>query len=767
MGAEVKGVKGAMRCRFLAAVAVVFAAASVGGAVAGVTTTDTSGTVVADGSKVFPLVLAKGPDAGRTAPDGTDAFAEVASAGATMLKIGPATTAWTSADISDAELQNRAAAAHGLSTWVNLSTVSQAARDALLAQVVSSLKTDPGSSAIGMWKGQDEPFWSKVAPAALQFAYCRTTGRGETAWCGGEPVLDSDHAWVTVEAPRYTAELLAPYSAVTDMHGVDVYPVTLADPAPDLHEVGRWTNTVASITPNHAVWTTLQICASGSYDSASGTYVLPTFAQERYMAYDAIINGARSLAFYGGNIQGCWNAADRTSGWNWTFWSSVLKPLIGELNSMSPLAPALVHTATTQAVTTDDPSTQAISRAGAGQDLWIIAARGGSGSATVRVSGLPAGISSGTVYTERDRSIQVVNGAFTDEFPQWAVHVYRFVPDPSPAVSSFTPASGAPGTAVTILGANLTGATAVEFGAISASYTVVSAGEIDTTVPSGATTAAIGVTTPGGRASSSTPFVVPAEPPPSGGGGGGGGGGSSVPDLSVELVPRATASGPGDANEIIAYIKNSGGAGSLQTHLNVQLPPEIALLGSPSFERGSGCTGTSAIDCFLDYIPNGETTRVILEVRATAAGVQTISATASSDRDSDPSNNTATLTLQVGSPASSPPSPTRTPSHGKTLTGNALANHLTATAFADILNGLGGKDILDGLGGNDILNGGKGNDILNGGPGKDVLNGGPGNDTVRAQDGQRDTIDCGAGRDIVYVDRADRVAKSCEQVHRR
>src|SRR4029077_11414023 len=119
--------------------------------------------------------------------------------------------------------------------------------------------------------------------------------------------------------------------------------------------------------------------------------------------------------------------------------------------------------------------------------------------------------------------------------------------DPAPAVNSFAPVSGAPGTAVTILGANLTGTTAVVFGAVSAPFPVVSAGEITTTVPAGATTAAIGVTTPSGTASSSTPFIVPVAPP-SVGGGGGASGGSSAPDLSVTLVPRVTAIGPGDAN---------------------------------------------------------------------------------------------------------------------------------------------------------------------------------------------------------------------------
>ena len=83
---------------------------------------------------------------------------------------------------------------------------------------------------------------------------------------------------------------------------------------------------MASVTPSRAVWTTLQVCASGSYDS-SGDFVLPTFAQERYMLYDAILNGARSIAFYGGNNPNCSTTTDNQFGWNWSFWNSVLKPL--------------------------------------------------------------------------------------------------------------------------------------------------------------------------------------------------------------------------------------------------------------------------------------------------------------------------------------------------------------------------------------------------------------------------------------------------------
>jgi hypothetical protein len=312
----------------LAAGAALIVAAVVGGAGAAVTGTDGAGTVVLNGAKVFPIVLAKGPDAGSTAPDGADAFATVAAAGVTLLKIGPATTPWTATDISDANTEDRAAATQGLGTWVNLSTVAQAAPgsagDSTLQQVVTSLEADQGAGAVALWKGADEPLWSGIAPGALQFAYCRGTGRGDASWCGGEPALDTDHSWVTVEAPRGTGPQIQPYSAVTDIHGVDMYPVTLQAPTPDLHDVGRWTSTIASVTPSHAVWTTLQVCSSGSYDT-SGRFVLPTLAQERYMAYDAIVNGARSLAFYGGNNPGCWGDSDRQYGWNWTFWNAVLK----------------------------------------------------------------------------------------------------------------------------------------------------------------------------------------------------------------------------------------------------------------------------------------------------------------------------------------------------------------------------------------------------------------------------------------------------------
>jgi hypothetical protein len=401
--------------------------------VAGAATTrlDEHGTILVDGRKVFPIVLAKGPTG--------DELDEVVAAGVNVLKVGPATRPWWPEDVAEALERNREAADRGVYTWVNLATLADATpatpvKDARLREVISTLEKDRSVPALAMWKGADEPQLAGFQPEELQYAYCVATSRGEPSWCGGRPTADEEHLWVTIQAPRGTDEQLAPYSAVTDIHGVDHYPVTFANPDPDLHEIGEWTARIRSVTPSGAVWTTLQVCASGS-SGPDGAFVLPTRRQERYMIYDAILNGARSLAFYGGNINRCWNETDTARGWSWTFWDTVLEGLVREIGADSPLASALVNPGSTETLDSTDAETQVISRQGADEsELWVIAARYGQGAEPVTIRGLPSTVRTGTVYTE-GRSVDVVDGALTDDFSRWDVHVYRFAvpPPPSPA----------------------------------------------------------------------------------------------------------------------------------------------------------------------------------------------------------------------------------------------------------------------------------------------------------------------------------------------
>jgi hypothetical protein len=78
----------------------------------------------------------------------------------------------------------------------------------------------------------------------------------------------------------------------------------------------------------------------------------------------------------------------------------------------------------------------------------------------------------------------------------------------APRISSFTPTSGRVGTNATINGANFTGTTAVKFNGTPAIFTVNSSTRITASVPAGASTGPISVTTAAGTGTSATNFTV-------------------------------------------------------------------------------------------------------------------------------------------------------------------------------------------------------------------------------------------------------------------
>ncbi len=75
-------------------------------------------------------------------------------------------------------------------------------------------------------------------------------------------------------------------------------------------------------------------------------------------------------------------------------------------------------------------------------------------------------------------------------------------------VTSFSPGSGPVGTVVTIQGQALTGVSGVAFNGTQASFTVVSATQLKATVPAGATTGPISVTSPTGSTATTAAFKV-------------------------------------------------------------------------------------------------------------------------------------------------------------------------------------------------------------------------------------------------------------------
>ena len=89
------------------------------------------------------------------------------------------------------------------------------------------------------------------------------------------------------------------------------------------------------------------------------------------------------------------------------------------------------------------------------------------------------------------------------------ISISNYTAPATPAITSFTPTSGGPGTAVVVTGTNFTGATAVRIGTFAvANFTVVSATSITLVVPTGtgSINGFISVVTAGGTAISATPF---------------------------------------------------------------------------------------------------------------------------------------------------------------------------------------------------------------------------------------------------------------------
>jgi len=83
---------------------------------------------------------------------------------------------------------------------------------------------------------------------------------------------------------------------------------------------------------------------------------------------------------------------------------------------------------------------------------------------------------------------------------------------PPPVITSFSPDSGSAGTSVTIKGDNLSGATFVTFNGVAVDNIKTKGSALAVSVPAGASTGLIAVTTPGGTAVSDTSFVVPVAP---------------------------------------------------------------------------------------------------------------------------------------------------------------------------------------------------------------------------------------------------------------
>jgi hypothetical protein len=414
-----------------------------------------TGALVREGRKLFPLCLSNGPPQGSEAPNGRDAFAEVAAAGINLFRRGNATWgAETTPGLIEVERKALAAAAeHGIGGWVWLGDLTDlpprdsagqpSERELRLAAVVNGLKGAPGLVA---WKGVDEPrnpargdAW--IRPAGLVRGFDRLKQ------------LDPGHPLALIQAPGSTVAQLTPYRPAFDVTGMDIYPVSYP---PGIHGgssnkgvtvVGDWADVITTAAGPKPFWMTLQIAWTGVVRSSQRPAVVPRFPtlqQERFMALQAIVHGARGLVFFGGHLTQVCTPADAEAGWNWTFWERVLRPLIAELSS-TDVKPALVAPTANARVKAGVKGVEVITRQD-GRTLWVLAARRDGGTSTVGFTGLPSRhdgqkLLQGEVLSEwvqeppppplvagseKLRTVAVEDRGFRDWFGPLDARIYRF-----------------------------------------------------------------------------------------------------------------------------------------------------------------------------------------------------------------------------------------------------------------------------------------------------------------------------------------------------
>jgi hypothetical protein len=375
-----------------------------------------------DGKKIFVIGFNAAPPPDGKAPNGKDAFAELADAGATFVRAGPEQP-WSEARFEQERKCEDTAARYGLHCWLNLREASKikpgdTTGEQMLRRVLTTFRDHPG---LGVYKGADEPEWGKQPLPPLARAYQIIKE------------LDPHHPLVVIQAPRGTIESMRKYNPVCDITGADIYPVSyppgkhsqFVKTNAEISMVGDYTRRMMEVAEGQKpVWMTLQIAWSGVLKQGQ-TLRFPTLAEERFMTYEAIINGARGINYFGGGLSGGLSEADRKLGWNWSFWNRVLRPVVEEIGTKSPLYPALVAPDSKLPVKVKGEGIEFCGRE-VGKEVFLIACQRGGATVQARFSGLPEDATGGEMLFESPRKVHIKNGAFADWFGPFEVHAYRF-----------------------------------------------------------------------------------------------------------------------------------------------------------------------------------------------------------------------------------------------------------------------------------------------------------------------------------------------------
>lgn len=264
-------------------------------------------------------------------------------------------------------------------------------------EVIGKIKDHDGLLAYYLF---DEPLWNGLPLETVKRTY--------------EDVKRADpyHPVIACEAPRGLPDDWRPYARYCDIFGIDIYPVPEASkhselPEKGLRSVGEYTRlALDAVDGKKPVRMVLQAFSWGML-GGRGKGVYPTKREMRFMYYDALLNGARSLGYFSLSLHE----------------KAVCADFFDVVTEIAAVAPALLFGKELKcSVSRPDIKARLFQFRG---EKYLIAANR-SGEARNAVFTVP-----GSLYhvLGEKRTADVKAGRLADKFEPWEVHVYGSSPD--------------------------------------------------------------------------------------------------------------------------------------------------------------------------------------------------------------------------------------------------------------------------------------------------------------------------------------------------
>ncbi|HIJ53556.1 MAG TPA: hypothetical protein HPP66_10445 [Planctomycetes bacterium] len=244
--------------------------------------------------------------------------------------------------------------------------------------------------------------------------------------------FDPGHIIWQNHAPRNSVKSLQKYNQAVDAAGCDIYPVPF-NPSnghsglkdTNLSSVGAYTDRMRAASPGKSMWMVLQgfgwrdLKKESEKESDPAKGRRPNFHESRFMAYDAVVQGANAILYWGTHY------IEKDS----SLWRDLMK-IARELRALEPAI--LGQLPKTIPVAIADETYGSIDGQGpqlllgkTGKDWVLIAVNENNQSIAFTVSRLPKEIEGKTLYRlYSDESHIVKQGLIRDGIRGFGVHVY-------------------------------------------------------------------------------------------------------------------------------------------------------------------------------------------------------------------------------------------------------------------------------------------------------------------------------------------------------